>query len=64
MRKLHLLKLLLPIGLLSIICALLLGHFTKISPSAEGFLKGLGIIFIVAYVLKASMTKTLWYKVF
>lgn len=58
MRKLKFLKLMLLIGFLSIVCSFLLGHFTPISDSLKGFLKGTGITLIVAYVLKASVTKT------
>ena len=58
MRKQNLLKLLLPIGFLLIVCSVLIGHFTKISEPLEGFFKGTGITFIVAYFLKASLTKT------
>ncbi|MGI4751583.1 MAG: hypothetical protein ACRYFB_13205 [Janthinobacterium lividum] len=58
MRKLKFLRLLLLIGFLSIICSVLLGHFTPISESLKGFLKGIGITLIVAYFLKASVTKT------
>lgn len=58
MRKLKFLKLLLLIGLLSIVCSFLLGHFTPVSETLKGFLKGMGITLIVAYFLKASVTKT------
>ncbi len=58
MKKLKLLKLLLLVGFLSIVCSFLLGHFTPISDSLKGFLKGAGITLIVAYFLKASVTKT------
>ncbi|MVN22131.1 hypothetical protein [Mucilaginibacter arboris] len=60
MRKPNLLKLLLPVGLLLLICSLFIGHFTKISEPLNGFFKGLGITLIVAYFLKASLTKTVW----
>lgn len=58
MRKLKFLKLLLLVGFLSIICSVLLEHFTPISESLKGFLKGAGITLIVAYFLKASVTKS------
>lgn len=58
MRKLKFLKLLLLIGFLFIVCSLTLGHFTPISDSMKGFLKGMGITLIVAYFLKASVTKS------
>ncbi|RYE28377.1 MAG: hypothetical protein EOP42_17045 [Sphingobacteriaceae bacterium] len=58
MRKLKFLRLLLLIGFLSIVCAFLLGHFTPISENLKSFLKGTGITLIVAYFLKASVTKT------
>lgn len=58
MRKQNLLKLLLPIGFLLIICSFIIGHFTKLPQPLEGFFKGMGITFIVAYFLKASLTKT------
>lgn len=60
MRKSNLLKLLLPIGLLLLICSFFIGHFTNISEPADGFLRGSGITLIVAYFLKASVTKTIW----
>lgn len=58
MRKLKLLKLLLLVGFLSIICSFILGHFTPVSQTLKEFLKGAGITLIVAYFLKASVTKT------
>lgn len=60
MRKPNLLKLLLPIGLLLLICSLFIGRFTPISDPTDGFLRGSGITLIVAYFLKASVTKTIW----
>ncbi len=64
MRKRNLLKLLLPVGLLLLTCAFFIGDFTRISKPFDGFLKGLGITLIVAYFLKASTIKTVWWKVF
>lgn len=58
MRKRTLLKLLLPIGLLLLVTSILIGHFTPISEPIDGFLKGSGVTLIVAYFLKASMTKS------
>ncbi|RYE30702.1 MAG: hypothetical protein EOP42_11765 [Sphingobacteriaceae bacterium] len=58
MRKLKFLKLLLLLGFLSIVCSYALEHFTPISASLKEFLKGMGITLIVAYFLKASVTKS------
>jgi len=58
MRKPNLLKLLLPVGLLLLLCSFVLKHFTQVSEPLDGFLRGMGITFIVAYFLKASLTKT------
>lgn len=60
MRKQTLLKLLLATGLLLLLCPLLIQHFTELSEPLNGFLRGLGITFIVAYFLKASLSKTVW----
>ncbi len=58
MRKPNLLKLLLPVGLLFLLCSFVLKHFIQVSEPLDGFLRGMGITFIVAYFLKASLTKT------
>ncbi len=58
MRKLNLLKLLLLTGLLLLTSSFLLQHFIYLSDPLKGFLKGMGITLIVAYFLKASVTKT------
>jgi len=58
MRKLNLLKLLLLTGLLLLTSSFLLQHFIHLSDPLKGFLKGMGITFIVAYFFKASVTKT------
>lgn len=60
MRKRNLLKLLLPIGLLLLLCSFFIGHFTEISEPTYGFLRGSGVTLIVAYFLKASVAKTIW----
>ncbi len=60
MRKRNLLKLLLPIGLLLLVCSFFIGRFTNISEPTDGFLRGSGITLIVAYFLKASVAKTIW----
>jgi len=60
MRKQNFLKLLLPIGVLLVVCSLFIGHFTQISQPFIAFLRGLGVVLIVAFFLKASLTKTAW----
>jgi hypothetical protein len=60
MRKQNLLKLLLPLGVLLVVCSLFIQHFTQLSEPFIGFLRGLGITLVVAYFLKASLTKTVW----
>jgi hypothetical protein len=60
MRKQLLLKMLLAMGVLLLISSFSLSHFTTITDPLHGFLKGLGITLIVAYFLKASLTKTVW----
>ena len=62
MKKPNFLKLLLPLGVLLILFAFIIGHFMPLSEPMHGFLKGLGITLVVAYFLKASMQKTAWYK--
>lgn len=64
MRKQNLLRLLLLIGLLLLISSFFIERFTNISESFNGFLRGLGITFVVAYFLKTSLTKTVWWKFF
>ncbi len=64
MRKQNLLKLLLLIGLLLLISSFFIGHFANISDPLNRFLRGLGITLIVAYFLKTSLTKTIWWKFF
>jgi hypothetical protein len=60
MRKPFFLKLLLAMGVLLLISSFSLGHFTTIPDPIHGFLKGCGVTLIVAYFLKASLTKTVW----
>lgn len=58
MRKQNFLKAVLPIGILLLACSFFIGHFTDVSKPFDAFLRGLGITLIVAYFLKASVTKT------
>ena len=57
MKRFKINKLYLPIGLLALGCAFGIGHFTKIPDFLDGFLKGVGIIWVIVGVF-TYRTKT------
>ena len=57
MKKLNFKKLYLPVGLLALGCAFGLEHFTKIPDFFDGFLIGVGIVWVIAGVF-TYRTKT------